>query len=88
MFIGGASAIVIASLVMIIARDSARPEGAVRELAAAASVTLQPAPQPFQIERVDDEGLLKLLDETPTALVRWPDGSRTLMLVVQTSPAG
>jgi hypothetical protein len=46
----------------------------------------QHAPEPpFQVERVDDEGLLKLLVETPAALVEWSDGRSALMLVVHTS---
>jgi hypothetical protein len=43
------------------------------------------ASEPFQVERVDDEGLLELLDETPSALVQWPDGRCAFMQVVQTS---
>lgn len=44
------------------------------------------APEPFRVERVDDEGLLNLLGHTPAAMVHWPDGKRALMLLVQTAP--
>jgi hypothetical protein len=44
-----------------------------------------PGPEPFQVARLDDEGLLKLLDNTPAAMVRWPNGQRALMLLGQTS---
>jgi hypothetical protein len=50
-------------------------------------VAVQSAPEPFQIERVDDEGLLKLLADTPSALVHWRDGREALMLIVQAPPA-
>jgi hypothetical protein len=39
------------------------------------------------VEHVDDEGMLALLDETPAALVRWPDGRRTLLVLVANPPA-
>jgi hypothetical protein len=38
------------------------------------------------VERVDDERMLSLLDETPAALVRWPDGRRSLLLLVANPP--
>jgi hypothetical protein len=34
------------------------------------------------VERVNDEGALALLDSTPSALIEWPDGRRTLMILV------
>jgi hypothetical protein len=37
---------------------------------------------PPTVEHVDDDRMLALLDETPAALVRWPDGRRTLLLLV------
>ena len=36
----------------------------------------------LSIERLDDEGLLDLLDTAPSALIEWPDGRRSLLLVV------
>ena len=41
------------------------------------------AEMPFAVERLDDEGLLDLLDQTPAALVHWPNGKRDLMVLVQ-----
>jgi hypothetical protein len=43
---------------------------------------------PSPVERLDDEGLLDLLDTTPSALVQWPDGRRSLLLVVGEASAG
>jgi len=37
---------------------------------------------PPTVEHVDDEHMLDLLDETPAALVYWPDGRRSLLLLV------
>jgi hypothetical protein len=39
------------------------------------------------VEHVDDDRMLALLDEAPAALVRWPDGRRTLLLLVTNQPA-
>jgi hypothetical protein len=50
-------------------------------IASASSIT------PPIVEHVDDEHMLALLDETPAALVRWPDGRRTLLLLVANPPA-
>ena len=41
---------------------------------------------PPVVEHVDDERMLSLLDETPAALVRWPDGRRSLLLLVANPP--
>ena len=35
-----------------------------------------------KIERVSDQGALDLLDSTPSAVIEWPDGRRTLMMLV------
>jgi len=42
-------------------------------------------PEPAQsvVQQIDDEALLKLLDDTPAALVEWPDGRRSLLVVVR-----
>lgn len=37
--------------------------------------------KPVVFERVDDSELLTLLEGAPAAIVEWPDGSRTLMVV-------
>jgi hypothetical protein len=39
-----------------------------------------------KVERVTDEGALALLDSTPSALIEWPDGRRTLMILVSARP--
>ena len=52
------------------------PPAAVTAFTAAAGQ--QPA-----VERVDDDHLLGLLDDTPAALVEWPDGRRSLLVVVR-----
>src|SRR5687767_5291395 len=55
----------------------------------AASLRAAPsAAEQLPIERLDDEALLKLLDTTPSALVQWPDGRRSLMVLVKAAPAG
>jgi hypothetical protein len=41
---------------------------------------------PPNVEHVDDEGMLALLGKQPTALVRWPDGRQSLLLLVATPP--
>jgi len=41
------------------------------------------APQPPAIERIDDNALLAVLANTPSALVEWPDGRRSLLVVVR-----
>lgn len=46
-----------------------------------AHLQVQPA-SGSSIERLDDEGLLDLLDTAPSALIEWPDGRRSLLLVV------
>jgi hypothetical protein len=38
---------------------------------------------PITIEHVNDEQLLALLRGTPAALMEWPNGDRTLLLVVK-----
>jgi hypothetical protein len=47
-----------------------------------APIAVKPSVSPPIVERVDDEHMLALLDETPSALVRWPDGRRSLLLLV------
>jgi hypothetical protein len=44
-----------------------------------------PAPEPFRITRVDDEGLLELLQGQPLALVELPDGGQELMIIVNSA---
>lgn len=40
-----------------------------------------PATRPVVIQEVDDRQLLSLLKDTPAALMEWPDGQRTLLVV-------
>jgi hypothetical protein len=42
--------------------------------------TQNPAPRPL-VEQVNDEQLLVLLKDTPAALMEWPNGDRTLLVV-------
>lgn len=39
-----------------------------------------PEPEPI-IQQIDDAELVDLLDGAPMALMEWPDGSRTLLMV-------
>ena len=55
---------------------------------AAPVIALAQAPaMPPAVEHVDDEGMLAMLDDKPAALVRWPDGRRSLLLLVANPPA-
>ena len=38
-------------------------------------------PPPMKIHVVNDEQLMALLQDTPAALMEWPDGRRTLLVV-------
>jgi hypothetical protein len=47
------------------------------------SVAAAPSPaNPPSVERVDDDGMLAMLDGQPAAVVRWPDGRKSLLLLV------
>jgi hypothetical protein len=41
----------------------------------------RPAAAPIVIHQVDDQQLLVLLKGTPAALMEWPDGQRTLLVM-------
>ena len=85
---------VLASVVLLVSLAVLWPH--TRTVDRALTVAPLPAPitdradsafsQSLRIERVDDEGLLALLSATPSALVKWPDGRRDLILVVLPSP--
>jgi hypothetical protein len=45
-----------------------------------------PVITPPTVERVDDERMMAMLDQTPAALVSWPDGRRSLLLLVANPP--
>lgn len=47
-----------------------------------ASTTVPSQEEVPKVERVNDERALALLDSTPSALIEWPDGRRTLMILV------
>src|SRR6185436_15129222 len=53
-------------------RSAAKPE--ISQVAA-------PVPPPIIIREVDDHQFLALLQDTPAALLEWPNGERTLLLV-------
>ena len=38
---------------------------------------------PPSIQRVDDDGMLAMLDDRPTAIVSWPDGRRSLLMLAE-----
>jgi hypothetical protein len=40
-----------------------------------------PVPRPIVIDEVNDQQFLALLNGTPAALMEWPDGQRTLLVV-------
>ena len=50
------------------------------------TVVVAAAITPPNVEHVDDEGMLEMLGKQPTALVRWPDGRQSLLLLVATPP--
>ena len=66
--------------------DSALPRGTPEAPAAKAEVGIaktEAGITPPKMERVDDEGMLAMLKDQPTALVRWPDGRQTLLLLTR-----
>lgn len=73
---GAAGCALLAALLMWQAPARQQPT-----LAAPAVVDTAPAPPPIMIHEVDDKELLELLKGTPIALMEWPDGSRTLLVV-------
>jgi hypothetical protein len=61
-----------------------RPEGSSPLMVANTAISSQQDVP--KVERVNDEGALALLDSTPSALIEWPDGRRTLMILVSARP--
>jgi hypothetical protein len=61
-----------------------QPDASSARMVAAPGARSQP--EAVKVERVDDRGVLDRLDSTPSALIEWPDGRRTLMVLV--SPRG
>ena len=51
------------------------------------SATARDVPRAYAPQKVDDDGLLGMLDDTPAALVQWPDGRRSLLVVVRSAAA-
>ena len=43
--------------------------------------TRMPPPSPLVVKQVNDEELLALLKDAPVALMQWPNGDRTLLVV-------
>lgn len=79
--------------VWISIQPSTKPEATTPPLAQTAPKTPAPAVNvaaaaitPPKVEHVDDEGMLAMLGKQPTALVRWPDGRQSLLLLVATPP--
>jgi hypothetical protein len=68
------AAVVMASIVMLILWQPVSRE-------TVSAVTSPPAPRPIVIHEVDDQQFLALLNGTPAALMEWPDGQRTLLVV-------
>ena len=59
-----------------------RPEVPAASFAQITPSTVAPVqPDLPRVERVSDQGALALLDSTPSAVIEWPDGRRTLMMV-------
>jgi hypothetical protein len=52
-----------------------------RPAAPQAEVAEAPKAAPIIVHQVNDEQLLVLLKDTPAALMEWPNGSRTLLVV-------
>ena len=61
-------------------------------------VAAEPAPEekdttsttvsgPPEVERINDDELLGMIDDAPAALVQWPDGRRSLLVVVGSGKA-
>ena len=62
---------------------NSRPQEPGRSLTqVSASPVVPPQAEVPRVERVSDQGALALLDSTPSALIEWPDGRRTLMVLV------
>lgn len=71
------AAIMLLGLLTFIATSGPRETPARVEVAAAApSVPALPS-----VQKVNDEELLALLKGTPAALMEWPDGKKTLLIV-------
>ena len=51
------------------------------------TATLLPLPSPeIVINHVDDEQLMALLKDTPVALMEWPNGERTVLVIDNLNP--
>jgi len=62
-----------------------RPQELGRSLVQVSASPIAPTQADFPVvERVSDQGALDLLDSTPSAVIEWPDGRRTLMMLVST----
>jgi len=62
---------------------NSRPQELGRSLVQVSARPIAPFQADFPVvERVSDQGALDLLDSTPSAVIEWPDGRRTLMVLV------
>ncbi len=73
------AAVVFGALLLILADPKTQPSQA--EAAAPVAPVSAVRPGPIQLEEINDEELLVLLEGTPTALMEWPDGRRTLLML-------
>jgi hypothetical protein len=66
-----------------LARHTAAPPASMSSIPAAQPAMPQALPGPSRvvIQEVDDQQLLALLQDTPAALMVWPNGRRTLLVV-------
>jgi len=51
-----------------------------------APIAASQEPAPIAIRDVNDEQLAELLQDTPTAMLEWPNGERTLFVVAHQTP--
>lgn len=71
------TALFTAALIVMSASLLWRPEDTPPPLVA----TAPPKPASSPIRELDDDQLLAFLQDTPTALVEWPNGERTLLVI-------
>jgi hypothetical protein len=73
----------LAAAVSVAAMVLAWPRG--EKAGQTAAVTPRPTPE-IVINHVDDQQLLVLLKDTPVALMEWPNGERTVLVVEYPGP--
>jgi hypothetical protein len=74
-----ASAGACAAVALLLMRQPVPPQ---QPFPAKSTVDIAPSPAPpITIHEVNDRELLELLKDTPVALMEWPDGKRTLLVM-------